>query len=311
VTSTANYTVNKLALTGAAIAGVTTTYGTPAAAGVVTFGNNLFGDQVTSTASINSPIYSGSSNLNAGSYMQTASSLGGNDAGNYTFGGVTSTANYTVSPLNLSVTGVTAANKVYDGTTAASLGGTGVVVALAGDDVAVGGTGTGVFADANAGTAKPVNISGFTLSGTDASNYTVVQPIGVTADITSVSSGGIPPIVVQAITALPDGTSLLPAFAAAAFTVAAPVTVFAPPVVISNLQYVTMTAPVNQLGNIEPVNNSVDVPVQSQGTPQIEGFSAPLIANGAIQFSSTVAILNGGIRLPVDSTISVRRVINK
>src|SRR6202007_2219418 len=93
-TSGSNYVVNKLALTGAAIAGVTTTYGTPAAAGAVSFGNVVSGgsgtDQVVSTASLNNQTFSTSGNLNAGSYTQTASPISGADANDYTFDGYTS-----------------------------------------------------------------------------------------------------------------------------------------------------------------------------------------------------------------------------
>ena len=65
--------------------------------------------------------------------------------------------------------GVSAANKVYDATTLASVTG-GSLSGLFGGDV-VGVSGTGAFADKNVGVAKPVNVSGITLTGTDAGNY--------------------------------------------------------------------------------------------------------------------------------------------
>src|SRR5205085_5894964 len=37
----------------------------------------------------------------------------------------------------------------------------------------------------NVGTAKPVSVTGVTLGGADAGNYTVSQPTGLTADITA------------------------------------------------------------------------------------------------------------------------------
>ena len=43
---------------------------------------------------------------------------------------------------------------------------------------------TGAFADKNVGTAKPVTVTGYSLSGADAGNYTLVQPTGLTANIT-------------------------------------------------------------------------------------------------------------------------------
>jgi hypothetical protein len=81
------------------------------------------------------------------------------------------------------VTGVTAANKVYDATTTATLSGTAVITPLGTDAVTLSGTGTGSFTNKNAGTSKTVNITGYTISGADASNYTLVQPV-VTANIT-------------------------------------------------------------------------------------------------------------------------------
>ena len=44
-----------------------------------------------------------------------------------------------------------------------------------------------VFSDKNVGTGKTVTVSGYTLSGADASNYTLVEPTGLTANITPAS----------------------------------------------------------------------------------------------------------------------------
>ncbi|MBS1230960.1 MAG: filamentous hemagglutinin N-terminal protein, partial [Proteobacteria bacterium] len=92
-----------------------------------------------------------------------------------------------ITPASLAVTGVSANNKVYDATTAATLSGTASVAALGSDVVGVIGTGSGTFADKNVGTAKAVTVSGFGLSGADAGNYSVVQPTGLTANITAAS----------------------------------------------------------------------------------------------------------------------------
>mgnify|MGYP001003732972 CR=1 FL=1 len=112
----------------------------------------------------------------------TGYTIGGADAGNYTLVQPTPTANITPAPLVIG--GVTAAGRVYNATTVASLGGTATVTPLAGDTVTVAGTGVGVFADKNVGSNKPVTVSGFTLSGTDAGNYLPVQPAGLTANVT-------------------------------------------------------------------------------------------------------------------------------
>jgi len=91
------------------------------------------------------------------------------------------TANITAALLN--VTGLTVSNKSYDGTNSASLGGSAAVTALGGDVVTIGGTASGTFADKNFGTGKAVTVTGNTLSGADATNYTLVQQTGLTADI--------------------------------------------------------------------------------------------------------------------------------
>src|SRR4029077_2637326 len=118
-TPTNNYQVSQLALSGAAIAGVSTTYATPAAPGAVSFGNVISGDQVGSTASIVSPAYSSSNNLDAGSYAQTASPISGKDSGNYSFTGFTTpTNNYQVSQLALSGAAIAGVSTTY-GTPAA------------------------------------------------------------------------------------------------------------------------------------------------------------------------------------------------
>jgi hypothetical protein len=88
----------------------------------------------------------------------------------------------TITPASLTLSGASAANKVYDGTTFASLSGGSLSGLIAGDVVSF--TGSGSFADKNVGVAKPVSVSGTTLAGADAGNYTLVQPAGVSASIT-------------------------------------------------------------------------------------------------------------------------------
>ncbi|MDD4913386.1 MAG: YDG domain-containing protein, partial [Sideroxydans sp.] len=169
-TSTANYTVAKLALTGAAINSVSTTYGTAASTGSVSFSNIISGDTVVSTASIDSAAYSTSNNLKAGSYTQTASALSGADAANYDFAGFTSAANYIVGMLAITAT-PSNLTKVYDSTTAMP----GVVLGLNGLVVNDGVTaaGTGSFATHHVGSGLGYSITGVALSGADAANYSL------------------------------------------------------------------------------------------------------------------------------------------
>ncbi|MCE4556605.1 YDG domain-containing protein, partial [Roseateles cellulosilyticus] len=105
--------------------------------------------------------------------------LSGANAGNYTLTAGTQAA--TITPKALTVTGTTVANKVYDGLTTASLSGGSLVGIVGGDAVTL--TQAGSFVDKSAGTAKAVTAAD-TLGGTDASNYSITQPTGLTADIT-------------------------------------------------------------------------------------------------------------------------------
>ncbi|MGI9133943.1 MAG: YDG domain-containing protein, partial [Rhodoferax sp.] len=110
--------------------------------------------------------------------------LGGTDAGNYVLGTSSLAASADITPKTLGVSAITAASRVYDGTTLASVSGGSLSGAIAGDAVALVAP-TGNFADPNVGVAKPVTLSGLALSGADAANYALpaVAP-AVAADIT-------------------------------------------------------------------------------------------------------------------------------
>jgi len=107
----------------------------------------------------------------------------------------TDTADYTnaskdvainVTQAALTVSGITANNKTYDGGTTAVLSGTpGTLVAVIGtDDVTLTGTAVGAFADKNVGTVKTVTVSGQSLGGAQAGNYNLTEPLAA-ADITA------------------------------------------------------------------------------------------------------------------------------
>ena len=191
-TVTGNYTVSKLALTGS-IANGSSTYGSTLAPGAVSFTNAVSGDVLNAGAvavSITGNT-SSSGNLKAGSYtgIESATGLSGADAANYTFAGAT--GNYTVTPATITaVTGITAANKTYDGSTTATLttSAPGFTGMIAGDSLKVSAA-NGAFSDPNVGTSKTVSVSGLTLGGTDASNY-IVSPntVTTTANITQLAS---------------------------------------------------------------------------------------------------------------------------
>lgn len=120
-------------------------------------------------------------NVGAGKTVTVAGvTLGGGDAGNYTLSPapVTATANITARSLTVTVTGVP---KRYDGGTQATV--TLRDDRVAGDVIAIAYA-TAAFTDKNVGTAKPVNVSGISVSGADGGNYAANGAATGNADIT-------------------------------------------------------------------------------------------------------------------------------
>jgi hypothetical protein len=135
----------------------------------------------------------------AGSYTVKATIAGSNN-----FGSATGTL--VIAPKSLSTSGITAVDKVYDGTTAATLevNNAALVGVVPGDDVTADfSTVTGDFASKTAGTNKVVTISGLTLGGPSAANYSLAGS-NLTANITPA------PVTVTGITATKvyDGTTI-------------------------------------------------------------------------------------------------------
>lgn len=92
----------------------------------------------------------------------------------------------TVAQKEVTISGITAANKEYDGSTAATPTGTAVINGKVGSDDVTVTAGTATFADKNVGTGKTVTFTGYSLSGADAGNYNLkAQPASVTANITA------------------------------------------------------------------------------------------------------------------------------
>ncbi|RZJ72558.1 LamG-like jellyroll fold domain-containing protein [Flavobacterium sp.] len=107
--------------------------------------------------------------------------ISANQAGNVFYNSAaTVTQTLTVTPKELTIASVVAQNKVYDRTINATISGTlsGIVGS---DNVAFSGTGT--FASMNVGNNIPVT-STTTLSGAQSGNYTLTQPVNLSANIT-------------------------------------------------------------------------------------------------------------------------------
>ena len=92
-----------------------------------------------------------------------------------------------VNQKNLTITGITANDKIVDGNTNATLSGTAVlagVVSGDGPNVILGGTPVAEFVSAAIANNITVNVTGYSISGTKSGNYNLIQPT-LSANITA------------------------------------------------------------------------------------------------------------------------------
>ncbi|HWX20728.1 MAG TPA: YDG domain-containing protein [Candidatus Binatia bacterium] len=151
-----------------------------AATPMVTAGNVQAGDTANFTESYDNK------NVGTGKMLTPAGSVADGNAGNNYAYSFVPVANGVIVAAGLAVTNVVALDKVYDGTTNATLNAVnaGLAVVLTGDTVSlVASNAAGYFADANVGTNKPVTARGYALAGADAGNYLLAQPTGLMASI--------------------------------------------------------------------------------------------------------------------------------
>ncbi|WP_250624998.1 YDG domain-containing protein [Pinirhizobacter soli] len=175
-TTTANIT--PLAITVGATASNKVYDGTTGANATVSSSGVLGGDTVDFTAG--SAAFGDKNVGNGKTVTVDGIAASGADAGNYTFNtDTTTTAN--ISPLAISGT-IVAGNKVYDGSTGASVSGS-LSGVIAGDQVGIASSGS--FQDKNAGNGKTVDVAG-SLNGGDAGNYLLTTNTTTTANITPV-----------------------------------------------------------------------------------------------------------------------------
>jgi hypothetical protein len=111
-------------------------------------------------------------------------------ASNYSFSN-SATATAHITARELTVAGQTAVDKVYDGTTTATLIGGSLIGVVAGETVTLNQAGT--FASAAAGSGIAVTAAD-SLGGTAAANYTLAQPTGLAASITALPVENPPPM---------------------------------------------------------------------------------------------------------------------
>ena len=120
----------------------------------------------------------------AGSYRLLVSAV----KNGYTLG--TQELAFTISPKPLTVENLKVADKTYDGTDKAKIIGTPTPNDVVGTDDVMLVLGTPSFTSVNVGENITIRFTEFTLTGTDKSNYTLIQPSGITASITAYSADG-------------------------------------------------------------------------------------------------------------------------
>lgn len=119
---------------------------------------------------------------NAGSYRVTATVAASTDG---FWAAANATQDFSITARPLTITGLTGANKVYDGNTTATATGTAALNGVVNPDaVSITGTPVYTFASANVGTGIGISTSGFGISGAAAANYTLTQP-ALNANITA------------------------------------------------------------------------------------------------------------------------------
>ncbi|MEI7752350.1 MAG: YDG domain-containing protein, partial [Candidatus Omnitrophota bacterium] len=148
------------------------------------FGGKVSGDELT----VASTGVFGDKNVASVKTVTLTNVLGGSDLGNYTITDQgTTIANITAKAVTLS--GITASNKVYDAGIAATVSTTGAVFGgkVSGDELTVAST--GVFSDKNVASDKTVTLTN-TLGGSDFDNYTITDQGTTTANITGLTISG-------------------------------------------------------------------------------------------------------------------------
>lgn len=138
-------------------------------------------------------------NVGIGKLVTTSGfTIGGVDAGSYTV--IQPTATATISPAALTIQGVVAKNKFYNGNNNAILSTTNAILnGIFFSDIGqvVAQNGTGLFATSVLGHNIPVIATSIPLAGLDSGNYSLTLPTGLMADIVSPVSFEIIPQVIS------------------------------------------------------------------------------------------------------------------
>ena len=162
----------------------------------------------TENVALNNPIAGNYDLKDAGNRTVTVGgiTLTGTDAANYSLSATSLTAPGTITSATITPVLAGTITKVYDGNTTAAL--TGANYSFAGnigtDDVALNNPAGGTYDLKNAGN-RTVNVSGITLTGTDAVNYSL-STTSLTAPGT-INQAAIIPVLAGTITKIYDGNT--------------------------------------------------------------------------------------------------------
>jgi polygalacturonase len=187
-------TVNQRTLTVSGLTVNSKVYDRTATATLSTNGyvlNTVIGSDVVTLVTNGYTATFASSNVANGIGVTVANlTLGGAQAGNYTLTQPSGlTAN--ITPLGLTVSGLTVTSKVYDRNTAATLNTNGYVLntVIVSDVVTLVTNGyTATFASSNVANGISVTVTNLSLGGAQAGNYTLAQPTELTGNITPAGS---------------------------------------------------------------------------------------------------------------------------
>ncbi|WP_172593957.1 YDG domain-containing protein [Candidatus Rickettsiella viridis] len=227
----------------------------------------------------------------------------GADAGNYSFASTTTTqANITQRALTLNVV---ANNKVYDGTTTATISTLTPVGVVTGDMVNFSPTGTtATFDTKNVGNNKAVTVSNITASGADAGNYSFASTTTTQADITQRA------LTLDAVvnSKVYDGTTT------AMINTLTPAGVITGDIVSFNPTGTTATFDTKNVGNNKPVtvsnitasgadagNYSFPSTINTQGNITQRALSLSAVVDNKVYDGTTTAIL---VSITPDNLIS-------
>ena len=110
--------------------------------------------------------------------------ISGADSANYYLSAITGAGTASITPVQIDVSGLLAEDKIFDGTTAASISDTSLITNsfFPADNVSISSI-DATFSDPAIGDKKTVTVSSINLGGSDAGNYVFNTPVQLFADI--------------------------------------------------------------------------------------------------------------------------------